>query len=55
MTAHARRWHAGKVSVWQGKDGAVIATSIGRGWIIVPRDVWDAFAEAVKRGDYDRT
>lgn len=35
-------------------NGTVTVTQIGRGWVIIPRDVWAAFVAAVKRGDYDR-
>ncbi len=37
----------------QDNDGAVLVTRIGRGWLQVPRDSWDAFTAAVRRGDYD--
>jgi len=38
----------------QDKDGTVLVTRIGRGWVTIPRDVWAAFVAAVKRGDYDQ-
>jgi hypothetical protein len=42
------------VHVVKDGDDAVLLTRIGRGWLIVPGVAWDAFAAAVKRGEYDR-
>ena len=38
----------------QDQGGTVTVTRIGRGWLTVPRHAWEAFAAAVKRGDYDQ-
>lgn len=35
------------------QDGTVLVTGIGKGWVIVPRHIWDAFTADVKNGDYD--
>jgi hypothetical protein len=42
------------VHVWEDADGTVWVTRIGRGWVAVPRPVWDAFTARVKNGDYDQ-
>ena len=39
--------------VLQQEDGTILVTAIGRGWLAVPRDAWDIFTAAVKRGEYD--
>ena len=36
----------------QARDGTVLVTRIGRGWLAIPRAAWDAFTAAVKRGDW---